>query len=80
MLQSQMIIPEDISTTEVNDNEQITFTGLEWKFFIAELKDMIATREFDVAKAMHSARFYAEMTRRKEQIKAGHWVEHDLID
>ena len=41
---------------------------------------MIAAGEFDVAKAMHSARFYAEMTRRKEQIKAGHWVEHDLIE
>ena len=80
MLQSQTIIPEDISTTGVDNNEQITFTGLEWKFFISELKDMIAAGEFDVAKAMHSARFYAEMTRRKEQIKAGHWVEHDLIE
>ena len=80
MLQSQTINSEDFLTTEVDDNEQITFTGLEWKFFIAELKDMIAAGEFDVAKAMHSARFYAEMTRRKEQIKAGHWVEHDLIE
>ena len=80
MLQSQTIIPEDISTTGVDNNEQITFTGLEWKFFISELKDMIAAGEFDVAKAMHSARFYAEMTRRIEQIKAGHWVEHDLIE
>ena len=80
MLQSQTIIPEDISTTGFDNNEQITFTGLEWKFFISELKDMIAAGEFDVAKAMHSARFYAEMTRRKEQIKAGHWVEHDLIE
>ena len=65
MLQSQTINSEDFLTTEVDDNEQITFTGLEWKFFIAELKDMIAAGEFDVAKAMHSARFYAEMTRRK---------------
>ena len=54
--------------------------GLEWKFFVAELKDMIAAGEFDIAKAMHSARFYAEMTRRTERIKAGHWVEHDLIE
>ena len=80
MLQSQTINPEDILTSEVDDNKQITFTGLEWKFFVAELKDMIAAGEFDIAKAMRSARFYAEMARRTERIKAGHWVEHDLIE
>ena len=71
---------EEILKDEVDDNAQITFTGLEWKFFVAELKDMIAAGEFDIAKAMRSARFYAEMTRRTEKIKAGHWVEHDLIE
>lgn len=80
MSQSQTITFEDFLPSEVDDNKQITFTGLEWKFFVAELKDMIAAGEFDIAKAIHSARFYAEMTRRKEQIKAGHWVEHDLIE
>ena len=80
MSQSQTITFEDFLPSEVDDNEQITFTGLEWKFFVAELKDMIAVGEFDIAKVIHSARFYAEMTRRKEQIKAGHWVEHDLIE
>jgi len=80
MLQSQTIDSEDFLTTEVDDNERITFTGLEWKFFVSELKDMIATGEFDIAKAIHSARFYAEMARRTERIKAGHWVEHDLIE
>ena len=71
MLQSQTINPEEFSTTAVDDNEQITFTGLEWKFFVLELKDMIAAGEFDIAKAIHSAKFYAEMARRTEQIKAG---------
>lgn len=80
MLQSQTANPEDFLTAEVDDREQITFTGLEWKFFVAELKDMIAAGEFDIAKAIHSARFYAEMARRTERIKAGHWVEHDLIE
>lgn len=80
MLQNQSAVLEDFLKPEVDDNERITFTGLEWKFFIAELKDMIAAGEFDISKAMHSARFYAEMARRTERIKAGHWVEHDLIE
>ncbi|MBR4642488.1 MAG: hypothetical protein IKO74_07155 [Selenomonadaceae bacterium] len=70
MLQSQTIDSENLLTTEIDDNEKITFTGLEWKFFVAELKDMIATGEFDIAKAMTGARFYAEMARRTENIKA----------
>ena len=80
MSQSQAINFEEFLATEADDKEQITFTGLEWKFFVSELKDMLAAGEFDIAKAIHSARFYAEMVRRKEQIKAGHWVEHDLIE
>ena len=70
MLNNQTLNLEDVSTTEVDDNAQITFTGLEWKFFVLELKDMIAAGEFDIAKAMQSAKFYAEMARRTENIKA----------
>ena len=69
MVQSQSIDSENFLATEADDNEKITFTGLEWKFFVAELKDMIAAGEFDIAKAMQSARFYAEMARRTERIK-----------
>ena len=71
MSQSQAINFEEFLATEADDKEQITFTGLEWKFFVAELKDMIAAGEFDIAKAIKSARFYAEITRRTENIKAG---------
>ena len=80
MLNTQAILNEKFLFNDIADDEQITFTGLEWKFFVAELKDMIATGEFDIAKAIHSARFYAEMTRRTELIKAGHWTEHELIE
>ena len=80
MLNTQAISNENILFNDIADDEQITFTGLEWKFFVSELKDMIAAGEFDIAKAMHSARFYAEMTRRTERIKAGHWTEHELIE
>ena len=71
MLNAQTITDEKFLASDVSDDEQITFTGLEWKFFALELKDMIAAGEFDIAKAMHSARFYAEMARRTADIKAG---------
>ena len=71
MLNAQTITNEKILPSDIDNDEQITFTGLEWKFFVAELKDMIAAGEFDIAKAIHSARFYAEMTRRTAEIKAG---------
>lgn len=80
MLNAQTITDEKFLTNDVSDDEQITFTGLELKFFALELKDMIAAGEFNIPKAMHSARFYAEMARRTERIKAGHWTEHELIE
>ena len=80
MLNAQTITDEKFLTSDVADDEQITFTGLEWKFFVSELKDMIAAGEFNISKAIHSARFYAEMARCTERIKAGHWTEHELIE
>ena len=71
MLNTQAIPNEKFLFNDISDDEQITFTGLEWKFFVAELKEMIAAGEFDIAKAIHSARFYAEMTRRTADIKSG---------
>lgn len=60
--------------------ENITFTPLEWKYFVLELKDMIAAGEFNLSKVINNARFYAEIERRTERIKAGHWTEHELIE
>lgn len=70
MLNSQAMIHEQILPNDIDDNEQITFTGLEWKFFVSELKDMINAGEVDIVKAMRNARFYAEIARRTENIKA----------
>ncbi|MBE8952584.1 MAG: hypothetical protein SR1Q7_05510 [Quinella sp. 1Q7] len=80
MLNTQAVPDKEFLSAEADDNQQVTFTGLEWKFFVLELKDMIAAGEFDVAKAMHNARFYAEIERRTQRIKAGHWTEHELIE
>jgi len=72
---TQTINYEKILANEADEDTKITFTPRELKFFALELKDMIAAGEFDIAKALHSARFYAEMARRTENIKAGHYVE-----
>ena len=63
-----------------DDGENITFTPLEWKYFVLELKDMIAKGEFDLPKVIHNARYFAEISRRTANIKAGHWTEHELIE
>jgi len=47
---------------------------LEWKYFVLELKEIIASGEFNIPKVINKARFYAEMERRTESIKAGHYV------
>ena len=51
--------------------ENITFTPLEWKYFVLELKDMIAEGEFNLSKVIHNARYFAELERRDNDIKAG---------
>ena len=53
---------------------EITFTPLELKYFVLELKDMMAEGKFDLPKVIRAARFYAEMERRDKSIKAGHYV------
>jgi len=76
----QTLTDEEFLSAEADDNKKVTFTRLEWKYFVLELKDMLAKGEFDVAKAMHNARFFAEIERRTDRIKAGHWTEHELIE
>ena len=51
--------------------EPITFTPLEWKYFVLELKEMISAGEFNIPKVIHNARYFAELERRTEDIKAG---------
>ncbi len=70
------MIDEQTLTTEIlNVTEDVTFTPLELKFFALELKEMIEEGKLNLKKAIHNARFYAEMERRDNNIKAGHYVE-----
>ena len=56
-------------------SENITFTPLEWKYFVLELKSMIANGEFNLPKVINNAKFYAEIERRTKDIKAGRYIE-----
>ena len=60
MIESQTLNPEILNVTE-----DVTFTPLEWKYFVLELKDMMA----------RAARFYAEIERSDNSFKAGHYVK-----
>ena len=70
MTEMQTLNPEILNVTE-----DVTFTPLEQKYFVLELKDMMVEKKFDLPKVIRAARFYAEMERRTESIKAGHYVE-----
>ena len=69
MIESQTLNPEILNVTE-----DVTFTPLELKYFVLELKDMMAEGKFDLPKVIRAARFYAEIERSDNSIKAGHYV------
>ena len=55
----------------VDESQPITIAPREWYFFKEEIKDQIAeSNGVDLLKALHAARFYAEIERRTEDIKA----------
>ena len=70
MVETQTLNPEILNVTE-----DVTFTPLELKYFVLELKDMMAEGKFDLPKVIRAARFYAEMERLDNEIKAGHYVK-----
>ena len=56
----------------IDESKPITFAPREWFFFKEELKDQITEgKGLDILKALHAARYYAEIERRTENIKAG---------
>ena len=72
---------QNVAQEEFDESKPITFAPREWYFFKEEIKHQLAEENnIDFLKALRGARFYAEVERRTERIKAGHWVEHDLIE
>ena len=66
MADTQTLSPEILNVTE-----NVTFTPLELKYFVLELKDMMTEGKFDIPKLIHAARYWAELERRDRDIKAG---------
>ena len=53
----------------------------EFKYFALEICDMVDEgKEIDLGKAARNAKYLAEIDRRFKRVKAGHYVEHDLIE
>ena len=66
MAETQTLSPEILNVTE-----NVTFTPLELKYFVLELKDMMAEGKFDLPKVIRAARFYADIERSDKQLKEG---------
>lgn len=53
-------------------NESVNLEPSEWKYFILEIKEMIDNKEIiDLPKAIHNAKYFAEIARRIDDVKAG---------
>ncbi len=78
------------ATKILDTTEDIKFTGKEenYTFNVAELKVLameinemsVEGKEIDLDKAIHNARYFAEIDRRIAEVKRGHYVEHELIE
>ena len=67
-----MAEPQTLDPYEIDESKPITIAPREWFFFKEEVKDQIAEgKGIDLLKALHAARYYAEIERRTEDIKAG---------
>ena len=74
-------LPEKNSAEEENFTEMITFSPLELKYYNAEIKEMIENDKIiDIPKAIHNAKYFAELEKRIANIEAGNWTEHELIE
>ena len=62
-------------------SKPINFAPRELTLFKEELDKQFAENNgIDILKALRNARYWAEIDRRFERVKAGHWTEHELIE
>ena len=76
-LESQNLNQENyLSAVLPEENESVTFERGELKYFIAEIKEMLTERKIiDIPKAIHNAKYFAELEVREKEIKQGKVVE-----
>ena len=84
-LSQKNYLPQNFPATEPADEENfgdsVTFTPLELKYYNAEIAEMLAEGKIiDVPKAIHNAKYFAELEDRIASLEAGHWTEHELIE
>ena len=75
MINEQTLEPEILNVTK-----NVTFTPIELKYFVLELKDMMAEGKFDLPKVIHNARYRVEIEKSEQQFKEGHYVEFTDVE
>ena len=76
-----MLEAQTLNQEEFDINKPINFAPREWTLFKEELDKQFAEGNgVDIFKALHNARYFAEIDRRIANIKAGNWTEHELIE
>ncbi len=73
--------PQTLDPYEIDESKPITIAPREWFFFKEEIKTQVAEgKGIDILKALHNARYWAEIDRRFDKVEAGRWTEHELIE
>ena len=81
MLAKQNLKEKNFLQQEENFGESVTFTPLELKYYNAEIAEMLAEGKIiDIPKAIHNAKYFAEVYHSIADIEAGNWTEHELIE
>ena len=74
-------MPEEILADENNSDESVTFSLSELKYFVAEMKEMMAEgKTIDIPKAIHNAKYFANLEPSIKQLNEGRGQKHDLIE
>ena len=64
-----------------NFEDGVSFDKYELKNFIQEIKLMVTEgKEINISRAVHNARYLGKLDRADDEFKAGHWIEHDIIE
>lgn len=76
-----MVEVQTLDQENLDANKLINFAPAELKLFKDELdKQLEEGKGIDLLKALRNAHYLATIDRSIARIKAGHWVEHDLIE
>ncbi|MBQ6975831.1 MAG: hypothetical protein IJQ16_04670 [Selenomonadaceae bacterium] len=75
-----IVLKENDSAAE-QQKKLFNFDDDELKCFVQEIFTMVEEGEpINFSKAVHNAKYFAEIDRRIAEIEKGHYVEHDIIE